>query len=74
MNNDKHNIYLYIRVVTKMLYAKYNDYDLLSRSIQQSRHSECKIQYFLSNNILILKILILYTFLRYFYQKYFRFT
>ena len=27
----KHNIYLYIRVVTKYFYGKYNDYGLSSR-------------------------------------------
>ena len=43
---QKHNIYIYNRVVTEYFYAKIQYYGLLSRP-NKSRHSECqKSKYF----------------------------
>ena len=42
----KHNIYIYIRVVTKYFYANYNIYGLSSRPNNSPATRNAKIQYF----------------------------
>ena len=42
----KHNIYIYIRVVTKYFYANYNIYGLSSRPNNSPATQNAKIQYF----------------------------
>ena len=41
----KHNIYIYIRVVTKYFYANYNIYGLSSRPNNSPATRNAKIQY-----------------------------
>ena len=50
----KHNIYIYIRVVTKYFYANYNIYGLSSRPNNSPATRNAKITILLSN-ILILR-------------------
>ena len=42
----KHNIYIYIRVVTKYFYANYNIYGLSSRPNNSPATRNANIQYF----------------------------